>query len=152
MKATAESGKKELAMLRTQVFDLSADMKGLVERMLGQGVSFEDVAAALNQRGYAGISVDAVEVFFRANPRVQRERIHFQLATAQALKQALLDPESEQGELADAALFTGLVDLARRGVRFDLPGLEQQAAPNGTKAAELSARRAPKQEQRAAAR
>jgi len=128
MKPTAESAKKEPATLRKQVFDLSADLRRMVERMLGQGVSFEDTAAALNQRGYAGITVESVEIFFRANPKIQQERIRFQLAVAQALKQALLDPESEQGELADAALFTGLIDLTRRGVRFHLPGLDKLAA------------------------
>jgi len=128
MKPTAESVKKEPATLRKQVFDLSAELRRMVERMLGQGVSFEDTAAALNQRGYTGITVESVEVFFRANPKIQQERIRFQLATAQALKLALLDPESEQGELADAALFTGLIDLTRRGVRFHLPGLDKLAA------------------------
>jgi len=118
MKPTAESRKKEPATLRKQVFDLPADLKRMVEKMLGQGLSFEDTAAALNQRGYAGITVESVEIYFRAHPKVQQERIRFQLATAQALKTALLDPESEQGQLADAALFTGLIDLARRGVRF----------------------------------
>jgi hypothetical protein len=150
MKPTAESGKKEPAMLRTQVFDLSADMKRLVERMLGQGVSFEDTAAALNQRGYAGITVESVEIYFRANPKIQRERIHFQLATAQALKQALLDPESAQGELAEAALFTGLIDLTRRGVRFH-HGAEKLAPVNGPSnpAVALPPKKAPRREQRA---
>ena len=77
MKATAEAVKKEPAMVRTQVFHLSGDMKRLVERMLGQGVSFEDTAAALNQRGYPGISVESVEIYFRANPGIQRDRISF---------------------------------------------------------------------------
>jgi len=131
MKPTAESGKKEPAALRRQVFELSAELRRMVERMLGQGMSFEDTAAGLNQRGYTGISVESVEIYYRANPTVQQERIRFQLAAAQALKLALLDPESEQGQLADAALFTGLVDLSRRGVRF--PSLGAQGSGAGSR-------------------
>ena len=119
MKPTTESGKT--AALRRQVFELSAELRRMVGKMLGQGISFEDAAAALNQRGYTGITVESVEIFYRAHPEIQQERIRYQLAVAQALKLALLDPESEQGQLADAALFTGLIDLSRRGVRF--PGV-----------------------------
>ena len=126
MKPTTESGKT--AALRRQVFELSAELRRMVGKMLGQGISFEDAAAALNQRGYTGITVESVEIFYRAHPEIQQERIRYQLSVAQALKLALLDPESEQGELADAALFTGLIDLTRRGVRFHLPGLDKLAA------------------------
>ncbi len=96
-------------------------LRKLMWKMLREGASFEDTAEAINVCSDEAVSLKAVQKFFRSNPRVQQERIRHQLAAAQELKRALKNPKSAQAELAEAALFTGLMALSRRGVRFTFP-------------------------------
>ncbi len=100
---------------------LPEKLRRLMRKMLREGASFEDTAEAINERTDEAVSLKAVQEFFRSNPRVQQERIRHQLAAAQELKRALKHPRSAQAELAEAALFTGLMALSRRGVRLTFP-------------------------------
>lgn len=117
--------------MRDKQSELPENMRKLMWKMLREGATLEDTAEALNERTSEAISLKAVQEFFRKNPRVQQERIRHQLAAAQQLKKALRNPNSAQAELAEAALFTGLMALSRRGLRFQFP----QTAPPAAKSA-----------------
>ena len=104
--------------LCANVTDLSDELRGLVETMLVDGGTFEDVVEAVKERGKEQITLHAVQNFFRSNLGLQQQRIKRQRETAQALRQALGDPASGQQELADAILMTGLMRVSRRGSEF----------------------------------
>jgi cysteinyl-tRNA synthetase len=86
--------------------------------MLIEGATFEDIVEAINERRKARITLHAVQNHFRSSLSLQQERVKHQLEAAQALKQAMGDPESGQQELADAILLTGLMRINRRGGEF----------------------------------
>lgn len=104
--------------LCANVTDLSDELRKLVETMLVDGGTFEDVVEAVKERGKEQITLQAVQNFFRSNLGLQQQRIKRQRETAQALRQALGDPASGQQELADAILMTGLMRVSRRGSEF----------------------------------
>jgi hypothetical protein len=99
--------------LKTDVAELPAEQQELVERMLVQGATFEDVVDAVNERGPATITQQAVENFFRGNLDLQKRRVLHQVEKAQALMGTLGNPETAEGRLARAALFTGFMQLHR---------------------------------------
>lgn len=104
----------------TDVTKLPAELRRLVEQMLIEGATFQDTVQAVNERDSRGISLTAVENFFRGNLKLQQDRIRHQVTTVQALKKALGDPKSGQAQLADAALLTGLMRLNKPGSEFDI--------------------------------
>ncbi len=97
------------------VSKLPAEMRTLVDEMLIDGGTFEDVAEAVQERGGMRLAVRAVQRYFRSTPALQQQRIKHQLETAQALKEAVGNPESAQRDLVDAVLLTGLMRVNRRG-------------------------------------
>lgn len=99
----------------TKVEDLPRDLALLVETMLVEGATFEDVVEAVEDCGQERVTLHAVQNFFRGNLALQQRRIQHQKETAQALKKALGDPKSGQQEMADAILMTGLMRVNRRG-------------------------------------
>jgi hypothetical protein len=101
--------------LHTDVAQLPADLRQLVEQMLADGATFEDVVEAVAARGGAGVTLAAVETFFRGNLALQQERVRRQVEAARALKKALGNSGSSQARLAEAALLTGLMRLNRKG-------------------------------------
>jgi len=101
--------------IHADVANLPADLRHLVEQMLVDGATFEDVVEAVDARGGDGITLSAVENFFRGNLALQQERVRRQVETAQALKKALGKSGSSQARLAEAALLTGLLRLSRKG-------------------------------------
>jgi hypothetical protein len=106
--------------VHANVAELPADLRRLVEQMLTNGATFEDVVDAVAERGGPGVSLSAVENFFRGNLALQQERVRRQVATAQALKKALGGSGSGQARLAEAALLTGLLRLSRKGSELNL--------------------------------
>ena len=102
------------------VATLPADLRQLVEQMLTDGGTFEDVVDAVAERGGPSVTLSAVENFFRGNLTLQQERVRRQVETARALKQALGKSGSGQARLAEAALLTGLMRLSRKGSELNL--------------------------------
>lgn len=96
------------------VAKLPAEMRELVERMLVEGATFEDVYDALGERG-APATLQAVQNRYRGDLGLQKRRIEFQSERARVLTEALGDPDSSDAQLAHAALLTGLQALSRDG-------------------------------------
>jgi len=96
------------------VAKLPAEMRELVERMLVEGATFEDVCDAVNDHGVP-VTLQAVQNRYRSDLELQKRRIVFQVERAQVLTQALADPDSSDAQLAHAALLTGLQTLSRNG-------------------------------------
>lgn len=99
----------------TSVKDLPRNLALLVETMLVEGATFEDVVEAVEESSHEKVTLHAVQSFFRGNLALQQRRIQHQKETAQALRKALGDPKSGQQEMADAILMTGLMRVNRRG-------------------------------------
>jgi AcrR family transcriptional regulator len=103
------------AKRQTDVAALDPSMQELVREMLVEGGTFEDVTEAVNQRPGAGITLAAVKHYFRSRLDVQQERVRRQVEVAQALKAAVGNPETAEGELAGALLMAGLQAVNRQG-------------------------------------
>jgi hypothetical protein len=99
--------------LKTDVANLPAEQQEFVVRMLVEGATFEDVVDAIRERGPATITQQAVENFFRGNLDLQKRRVLHQVERAHALMATLGNPETAEGRLARAALFTGFMQLHR---------------------------------------
>ena len=112
--------KSDERTIHVTVAELPADLRQLVEQMLTDGATFEDVVDAVAERGGDGVTLGAVENFFRGNLTLQQERVRRQVATAQALKKAVGRSGSGQARLAEAALLTGLMRLSRKGSELNL--------------------------------
>ena len=95
------------------VANLPAALRELVERMLVEGATFEDVCEAMNERG-APATLQAIQNLYRGDLNLQKRRIEFQLERAQVLTAALADPDSADAQLAHAAMLTGLQSLQRK--------------------------------------
>jgi hypothetical protein len=100
--------------LINDVAKLPAEMRELVESMLVEGATFEDVYDAMHDRGVP-LTLQAVQNRYRGDLGLQRRRIEFQTERAQVLTEALEDPDSSDARLAHAALLTGLHALSRNG-------------------------------------
>jgi len=96
------------------VAGLPAEERELVERMLVEGATFEDVFDAVKDRGVQ-VTLQAVQNRYRSDLELQKRRIEFQVERARVLTEALGDPESSDAQLAHAALLTGLQTLSRNG-------------------------------------
>ena len=97
----------------TDVAKLPAELRELVERMLVEGATFEDVYDAVNDGGVP-LTLQAVQNLYRGSLELQKRRIVFQAERARALTEALGDPESSDAQLAYAAMLTGLQSLNRK--------------------------------------
>lgn len=114
----APGAKPAPGQLCADVTLLPDDLRELVETMLVDGATFEDVVETLNERGRQKITLHAVQNFFRSNLGLQQQRIKRQRETALALRKALGNPASGQQALADAILMTGLMRVSRHGSEF----------------------------------
>src|SRR5579875_1533689 len=100
--------KKETPETCTNVKDLLPSEVELINQMLIEGSTFEDVADAITESGRVKLGARIVERHFRSNPELQEKRV------VRHLKAALADPQSEQAELAESVLIMGLMGLNRR--------------------------------------
>lgn len=104
--------------LCTDVAGLPGESRLLVEKMIIEGATLEDIVEAVGERGKIRVSLQAIQNFFRSRLDLQQRRIKRQLETARALKKALGDPKSGESELADAVLLTGLMRVNRHAAEF----------------------------------
>jgi Bacteriophage Mu, Gp27 len=97
----------------SDVAKLPAGLRELVERMLVEGATFEDVYEAVNERG-VHVTLQAIQSRYRSDLELQKRRIQFQAERARVLTEALGDPDSSDAQLAYAAMLTGLQSLSRK--------------------------------------
>ena len=97
----------------SDVARLPEEMRELVDRMLVEGATFEDVCDAVNERGVP-VTLQAIQNFYRGNLDLQKRRIEHQMERARVLTEALGDPDSSDAQLAYAAMLTGLQSLTRK--------------------------------------
>jgi hypothetical protein len=95
-----------------------------IDELLAEGATFEDVVRTLNDATGEGIAEVAVENYFRSNLELQKRRVRRMVEKLEELKKSLGGPESAEGKLAEAALFTGLMGLTRKSTYIDLEDLE----------------------------
>ena len=119
------AGKESARAYQSDVADLPDEKRRLVEQMLVEGAPFEDVVDAVNERDGDGVTLTAVENFFRGDLELQKRRARHQVESVQALKQSLGDPDSAEGQLAAAALFTGFLGLNRKSAELNLKDAER---------------------------
>ncbi len=106
--------------LHTDIAKLPEDLRRLIERLLIDGATFEDVVEAVEERGGDRVTLSAVQDFFRRTPELQQKRIRRQLDVARALKQAVGNPRSGREQLVQALILTGMMRLNRRDGNFEV--------------------------------
>lgn len=95
--------------------ELPAELRELVDRMMTEGATFEDVYEALAERGGPLLSLQGIQNYYRGNLDVQRRRVQYQVERARQLRDSFANPESAEAQLAQAAILTGLQCLTRKG-------------------------------------
>jgi hypothetical protein len=85
--------------------------KDLVEKLLTEGSTFEEVVEAANEQALPGVTLNAVKTYFQGNPKLQAQRVHYLVETSESLFKGLGDPESAEARLAKAAFLTGYLNL-----------------------------------------
>jgi len=58
--------------IKNEVGQLSPDLRKLVQKMLVEGSTFEDIVEAVNERGENGITLHAVQNYFQGNLEIQK--------------------------------------------------------------------------------
>jgi len=94
--------------LVNDVRDLDTDLKNLVDKMLVEGSTFEDVVEGVNARGGQQITLNAVKTHFQGDRGLQTRRALRQVEDTEALLVSLgKDPKSAEARLARATFLTG---------------------------------------------
>jgi len=129
MKTQVETGVETQAGARvtqTDIGKLPDYLQKLVRRLLVQGATFQDVVEAVEEAPGDGVTLQAVQDYFRRDLDIQQERIKRQVAAAKALREAAgikLSPDDQKlgGEIGvlDAVILTGLMRLNRDEVEID---------------------------------
>jgi hypothetical protein len=101
--------------IKNDVADLQLELRELVDRMLVDGATFEDVVEAVNERGGDGITLSAVQNYFQGNLDIQKKRVHQSVENASALLATVdKDPKSAEAQLARATFLTGYSRVHRK--------------------------------------
>jgi hypothetical protein len=95
-----------------------------IDELLREGATISDVVGTLNGDGGEAISDLAVENYFRSNLDLQKRRVQRMVEKLEELKKSMGNPETAEGRLAEAALFTGLMGLARSPMYADLEDVQ----------------------------
>ena len=105
--------------VRIDLEGIDPGRRKVIDDMLREGATFEDVVDTLNAQPGEAVTQLAVESYFRANFELQKQRVRRMVEKMEALKQAIGDPETAEGQLAEATLFTGLMGLTRKSTEID---------------------------------
>jgi hypothetical protein len=108
-----------------EVTEMQDGFQKLADRLLTEGATFEEVIASVAERTGPRLTLAAVQDYFRRNLTLQMQRVRHQVNAAKALKAALGNPDSAEGELAEAAFFTGYLCLGRSGSEATLKDAER---------------------------
>lgn len=123
-KAAAKKAEKRKRRVCAEVTELEDNFQKLADRLLVEGATFEEVIQSVEERGGPQLTLSAVQDYFRRNLTLQMQRVRHQVQAAKSLKAALGNPESAEGELAEAAFFTGYLCLGRSGSEATLKDAE----------------------------
>jgi hypothetical protein len=94
---------------------LKPELKTLVNKLLKEGATFEDVVEAVDERDDQRITLNAVKSYFQGSRMLQTQRARRQVEDAEALLEALdKDPRSAEARLARASLMTGYAKVNRK--------------------------------------
>ena len=99
-------------------------LKAIVQQMLVEGASPEEVLATARQRGILGLNRRTVERWAARDGSLHERLVRRQVKTAEQLQRSLADGRPSQvARLAEAALFAGLAPSAQSGPGLRLRGL-----------------------------
>lgn len=111
-KGVTASGRKFV----NDITELDKDLKDLVDKMLVEGATFEDVVEAVNDRGKEGTTLNAVQNYFQGHREVQTKRVRRLIENGEALLATIgKDPKSAEARLARATFLTGYLKVRRDG-------------------------------------
>jgi hypothetical protein len=96
----------------------------LVDKLLIEGSTFEDVVEAANEQSVRGVTLNAVKTYFQGNRKLQADRVHYLVETSESLLAGLGDPESAEARLAKAAFLTGYMNLYKDAAPISLKDAE----------------------------
>jgi hypothetical protein len=100
--------------VENDVMKLAGGLQALVNKMLKEGMTFEDVVEAVNARGGQRITLNAVKGYFQGNRMLQSKRARRQVEDAEALLAFVdKDPKSAEARLARATFLTGYSKVNR---------------------------------------
>jgi hypothetical protein len=93
---------------------LHSSLRKLVDKLLREGSTFEDVVDWFKARSKYRVTLNAVQAYFQRNTQLQSERAVCQVEGAEALLNSLdKDPTSAEARLARAAILTGYSKVHR---------------------------------------
>lgn len=110
--------------MRSELDHLDPERLKKVDALLIDGATFDDVVRTMNSEPGETICTLAVENYFRSNLELQKQRVRRMVEKMEALKRSLGEPESAEGKLAEAVLFTGLMGLTRSPMYADLEDVQ----------------------------
>jgi hypothetical protein len=99
-------------------------LRKLVDKLLTEGSTFEDVVEAANRLLPPGVTLNAVKTYFQGNPKLQADRVHYMVETSESVLKGLGDPESAEARLAKAAILTVLMNLHQDTPQMSLKDAE----------------------------
>ncbi len=106
--------------IRTDLEGYDPALLKKIDNLLIEGATFDEVVQTMKGEPGDTISTLAVENYFRSNLDLQKERVRRMVAKLEELKAAIGNPETAEGKLAEASLFTGLMGLTRSPMYADL--------------------------------
>jgi hypothetical protein len=87
---------------------LDSNLQDLVNKLLEEGSTFEDVVETVNERSGQRITLNAVKTYFQGNRELQTQRALHQVEDSEALLASLdKNPKSAEARLARATFLTG---------------------------------------------
>ena len=111
--AREKVGKADGQTVKNDVKALDPALQTLVNKMLTEGSTFEDVVEAIQERG-DGITLNAVQNYFQGNLSIQKKRVRYLMQSADALLATVdKNPKSAEAQLARATFLTGYSRVRR---------------------------------------
>jgi hypothetical protein len=115
---------KTMGTVRMELDGFDPERLKKIDNMLAEGATFADVVRTLNSEPGETIGELAVENYFRSNLELQKRRVCRMVEKMEELKASMGNPETAEGKLAEAALFTGLMGLTRNPMYADLEDVQ----------------------------
>ncbi|MBI1940598.1 MAG: hypothetical protein HYS33_03720 [Acidobacteria bacterium] len=122
--ATTGAGGAHKAQVFKKPADVPGDLLKLIDDLLVDGATFEDVVESVEEQEPGRLPLHVVATYFRSNMHLQKRRVLRQVEKAQELKKSLGDPASAEAKLADAIFMTGYMGVTRKGAEIKLKDIE----------------------------
>jgi hypothetical protein len=115
---------KVIGAVRVELDGFDPERLKKIDHLLIEGATFADVVRTLNSEPGETIGELAVENYFRSNLELQKRRVCRMVEKMEELKASMGNPETAEGKLAEAVLFTGLMGLTRNPMYADLEDVQ----------------------------